>query len=331
MFHSSTSLIHSSSSSIGGVDLLTGLFDGSPGRSPFLLRVQFAAPFALTLADGAALSVLVTSRGDLTLNHPTGTHEVPESTLVLIRGDQPWSIADDPGSPVTAVVPPGQRCESPTGEPLAEQWSLGIRTWGNADEPSATHIMVAGAYETVPETGRSVLASLPDVLVVPDGAIDHGLVAMFAQEVVREDIAQPIVLSRTLDLLVVLAVRYWMRQHGSLPPGALRGLGDPVVGPAIRLLQSEPAERWTIQALARRVGVSRAALAKRFNEVVGTPPIAFLTDWRLSLAADRLATSRDPIARIADEVGYSSAFALSTAFKRRYGVSPHRYRTAQAA
>ena len=314
------------------MDALAGLFAGDSQRSAFLLRTQFAAPFAITIADGAPLSVIVTSRGGLTVTHPEATYAVAESTVVLVRGDRPWSMADEPDSPVLAIIHPGQRCETPVGEPLAERWSLGIRTWGNADEPSATHVVFAGAYETVPETGRWVLEALPPVLVAPEGAIAPGLLAMYADEVIRDDIAQPVVLSRTLDLLVVLAVRHWMRdQPGSLPPGVLRGLADAVVGPAIRLMQAEPAERWTIQALARRVGVSRAALAKRFTEVVGTAPIAFLTEWRLSVAADRLTLSRDPIGAIAAEVGYGSAFALSTAFKRRYGVSPHRYRTSTAA
>lgn len=313
------------------MDVLTGLFVGDPQGPAFLLRTQFVAPFALTIADGAPLTVLLASRGDLTVQHAGQTIVVPESHLVLVRGDRPWSLADRADSEIRAIIHPGQRCETPAGDPLAERWSLGIRTWGNADDASATHVVLVGTYEHVPETGRRTLEALPPALLVPEGAIDPGVLAMFADEVVRDDVAQPVVLSRALDLVVVLAVRHWMRQTESLAPGVLRGLADPVVGPAIRLMQAEPAERWTIQSLARRVGVSRAALAKRFADLVGTTPIAFLTDWRLSIAADRLTTSSDSIGTIANEVGYGSAFALSTAFKRRFGVSPHHYRTAKAA
>jgi transcriptional regulator GlxA family with amidase domain len=94
-------------------------------------------------------------------------------------------------------------------------------------------------------------------------------------------------------------------------------------------MQTAPAEPWTIQSIARRVGVSRAAFAKRFTALVGTSPIAFLTSWRLAVAADRLTSTDDSIARIANDVGYGSAFALSTAFKRHYGRSPHHFRTAR--
>jgi AraC-like DNA-binding protein len=313
------------------MDVLTGLFVGDPHGPAFLLRTQFVAPFALTIADEAPLTVLLASRGDLTVERAGESLVVPESHLVLVRGDRTWSLSDERDTAVRAVIHPGQRCETPTGEPLADRWSLGIRTWGNADDASATHVVLVGTYERVPETGRQALEALPPVLLVPEGAIDPGLLAMFADEVVRDDVAQPVVLSRALDLVVVLAVRHWMRHHESLPPGVLRGLADPVVGPAIRLMQAEPAERWTIQWLARRVGVSRSVLAKRFADVVGTTPIAFLTEWRLSVAADRLTTSTDSIGAVASDVGYGSAFALSTAFKRRFGVSPHHYRTSSVA
>ncbi len=76
--------------------------------------------------------------------------------------------------------------------------------------------------------------------------------------------------------------------------------------------------------------MSRATMAKRFTDTVGEPPMTFLTGWRLACAADRLRSSTDGIATIAGQVGYGSPFALSTAFKRRYGISPQRYRTRAA-
>jgi AraC-like DNA-binding protein len=82
-----------------------------------------------------------------------------------------------------------------------------------------------------------------------------------------------------------------------------------------------------VASLAAKAGVSRAALARRFGELVGEPPMTYLTGWRLALAADRLRDTDDTLESIAHEVGYGSAFALSGAFKRVYGVSPHEHRT----
>ncbi|HET6711259.1 AraC family transcriptional regulator, partial [Amycolatopsis sp.] len=103
---------------------------------------------------------------------------------------------------------------------------------------------------------------------------------------------------------------------------------DPVVGQALRLLQHQPAEPWTVAKLAADVGVSRAALARRFTATLGETPMAYLAAWRLALAADLLRQHPEAtIAAIAHQVGYGSAFALSAAFKREFGASPQHYRT----
>ena len=91
-------------------------------------------------------------------------------------------------------------------------------------------------------------------------------------------------------------------------------------------MQNEPQEPWTVASLASHVGVSRALLARRFHELVGEPPMSFLTSWRMALAADLLAERETTIATVADQVGYGSPFTFSTAFKRIYGTSPKAYR-----
>ena len=95
------------------------------------------------------------------------------------------------------------------------------------------------------------------------------------------------------------------------------------------MLHHNPSHPWTVAALADETGVSRAALARRFNELVGEPPMTFLTGWRIALAADLLREPGATIGSVADQVGYGSPFALSTAFKRVRGVSPREYRAAR--
>jgi AraC-like DNA-binding protein len=92
-------------------------------------------------------------------------------------------------------------------------------------------------------------------------------------------------------------------------------------------MHQSPAHPWTVEELARRVGVSRATLSRRFTRLVGEPPLAYLTRWRLELAARKLRESTDSLSNIAHSVGYTSEFAFSRAFSRRHGIAPSRYRS----
>lgn len=167
---------------------------------------------------------------------------------------------------------------------------------------------------------------LPTILVRPAESADHALITLLTAEISRDEPGQEIVLDRLLDLLLIGVLRAWLAAPGSGAPTWYRAQSDPVVGPALRLLHENPAHGWTVEELARKVGVSRAALARRFTDVVGEPPVAYLTGWRIALAADYLREPEATVATVARRVGYSGAFALSAAFKRVRGVSPKEYR-----
>ena len=143
---------------------------------------------------------------------------------------------------------------------------------------------------------------------------------------VRDEPGQEVVLDRLLDLLVIAVLRAWFARADA--PPWYRAHSDPAVGRALQLLHHNPAHPWTVGELASQVGLSRAALARRFTELVGEPPMTYLTGWRLALAADLLREPGSTLGAVADEVGYSSPFALSTAFKRQRGMSPQQYRAA---
>jgi AraC-like DNA-binding protein len=157
------------------------------------------------------------------------------------------------------------------------------------------------------------------------------LVGFLADEIVKDDPGQEAVLDRILDLLMVAALRAWFARPEAGAPGWYRANGDPVVGPALRLLHHRPAEPWTVETLAAETGVSRAALARKFTSLVGEPPMSFLTGWRLTLAADLLRDPGSTVESVARQVGYGSSFALSTAFKRVRGVTPKEHRQAALA
>ena len=111
-----------------------------------------------------------------------------------------------------------------------------------------------------------------------------------------------------------------------VPQTADRRLLDRKVARALGLLQADPAKRWTVERLARAVGLSRAAFARRFAAVSGRAPLRYLTELRLALAASLLETTDDSLAELAQRVGYTSEFAFSRAFKRKHGLAPGSYR-----
>jgi AraC-like DNA-binding protein len=134
-----------------------------------------------------------------------------------------------------------------------------------------------------------------------------------------------------LDLLLIAVLRAWFPRPDGHAPGWYRAHADPVVGHALRLMHHNPAHPWTLAELAREVGISRAALARRFHKLVGEPPMTFLAGWRIALAGDLLLEPGATLASVAHQVGYGSAFALSSAFKRVRGMSPQQYRALSEA
>lgn len=307
------------------MDALTALLDGPRARGAFLLRSVLAPPWSLRIRDEAALSVAAVVRGTAYYVPDDGAPMAAgPGDVLVIRGPEPYTVADPPGTAPQIIIHPGQRCTTPDGQDLAELMHLGVRTWGtDAEGPT---LIVTGAYQLAGEVSRRLLQALPTALVVPRSDWDTPLVALLAEEIAKDRPGQEAVLDRLLDLMLITALRTWLARPASGAPGWYRAQSDPVVGPALQLLHHNPALQWTVADLADKVGVSRALLARRFTELVGEPPMAYLAGWRLALAADLLLEPDATLAAVARRVGYGSAFALSAAFKRVRGVSPRDHR-----
>lgn len=307
------------------MDGLTGLLDGPRARGAFLLRSVFEPPWSLRIEDEAALSVVALVQGEAWIT-PQGGDPVrlAPGDIAIARGPDPYVVSDHPDTPPAIIIGPGQVCTTLYGEKLAEAMDLGVRTWGNDLHGSTT--MVTGTYEELGEVGRRLLDALPPLVHVPGDDCGTPLVGLFAAEMVREVPGQGAVLDRLLDVLLIAALRSWFGRPDAEAPAWYRANSDPIVGRALRTMQNQPAEPWTVSSLASCIGVSRATLARRFADLVGEGPMSFLTGWRLSLAADLLREPEATIGSVARQVGYSTPFALSTAFKRSRGVSPQQFR-----
>jgi AraC-like DNA-binding protein len=139
------------------------------------------------------------------------------------------------------------------------------------------------------------------------------------------------VLAKLAELLFVEVLRLHIAQQGEERTGWLVGIGDPIVGSALHALHREPARAWTLEELAAAARTSRSVLAERFQRLVGTSPIQYLTQWRMLLAANLLRRGKAPLSQIAEDVGYQTDTAFSRAFRREYGAPPAAWRRSQAA
>ena len=309
------------------MDAVAGLLDGPRARGAFLLRSSMDPPWSLRIEDEAPLTLVAMVRGAAWLVPDGGAPErLGPGDVAVLRGPDPYTFADEPGTPPQVLILPGQVCATPDGRELTGMRDLGVRTWGNSSEGAT--VMLTGTYQMGGEVSDRLLRALPARLVIRDEAWGSPLIPLLADEIVRDEPGQEAVLDRLLDLLLIAVLRAWFARPEAEAPGWYRAYADPVVGPALRLLHNTPEHPWTVAELARETGASRAALARRFTELVGEPPMSFLTGWRIALAADLLLEPGATIGSVAHQVGYGSPFALSTAFKRIRGVSPQQHRTA---
>ncbi|MGW6061615.1 AraC family transcriptional regulator [Streptomyces sp. NPDC055189] len=308
------------------MDVLAGLLEGPRARGAFMIRACFDPPWSVRIADEAPLSVMIMVRGTAWIVPDSGEPQlIRPGDVAVARGPDHYTVADEQDTAPRAEILPGQRCVPLDGTPIGQYQDLGLRTWGESLDGRAE--MLIGTYQAHGEITGRLLDALPPLLVLPTEVWDCPLTPLLADEIAKDEPGQDVVLDRLLDLLMIATLRAWFSRPEAEAPAWYRAMGDPVVGQAIRLLQDDPAHPWTIAGLAAKAGVSRAALARRFTELVGEPPMAYLTGWRLALAADLLRDSGQTIAAIARRVGYGSAFALSSAFKRVYGVSPQEHRS----
>jgi len=134
------------------------------------------------------------------------------------------------------------------------------------------------------------------------------------------------VLAKLAELVFVEAVRCYVDTMPDDSKGWLAGLRDRFVARALALMHARPAHPWTVEDLARRVGMSRSGFAQRFADLLGVPPMQYLAHWRLQLASQQLRLSDRPLASVAEDVGYESEAAFNRAFKREFGVPPATWR-----
>ena len=211
--------------------------------------------------------------------------------VALARGTEHYLFADDADTEPQVVIHPGNRCTTLPARTCASTMSVGVRTWGNADD--GAHRGVVCAYEGRSEVSSRLLDALPTVLVLRGDEWSH-TVGRPARRGGRPRRTGPGGLpGPTAGPAADGRVAHVVRPRRQRADVVARRTGSGGGTVRCRLIYNNPDHPWTVANLAAAVGCSRALFARRFTDRVGEPPIAFLTSWRLALAADMLRVDRD--------------------------------------
>jgi AraC-like DNA-binding protein len=315
---------------LSAVQLSGSVFFDVTARAPWVAEAPPSAQIADAVRPGAqhAIEYHVITRGSCWISLVDGGSFEPvrleEGDIAVIPHGDPHVVSSAPGMRAEPNWDAHRRPEDPNALPFT------IRT--GSEGPSDTHL-ICGFFSCDARPFNPLLDALPRFMRFNrDASQDsRGLLDQFIRfatiETGNKRAGSRSVLNRLSELMFVEVIRLHMDQLANDHTGWLAGLRDPLVGRALTLLHARPAHAWTLGELASEAAASRSALADRFTKIVGCPPIQYLTQWRMQIAAKRLADPGIKVASIAHEVGYESEAAFSRAFKKFVGRSPSQWRT----
>ncbi|MFI6910181.1 AraC family transcriptional regulator [Nonomuraea sp. NPDC050394] len=297
-------------------DAITAMRTGVPHSS----RTLLTAPWGMRFAPSSGAGVHVILRGSCWLLLAGQEREpipLAPGDVVFLPHGRGHAIADTPSTPLTDVV------QNQAGD------------WVMTEAPPAgagpATLLLCGAYSLDRARAHPLLTGLPDVVHLParigaEPAL-RAAVELLGAELERPGPGSDALIPALLDSLLLYVLRSWLNEHaGRESTGWAAALADPEIARSLHALHDDPARPWTVEELGARAGLSRAAFARRFTTVVGSPPLAYLTWWRMTLASRLLVTGDAPLRVVAESGGYTSEFAFAKAFKREFGLSPGRYR-----
>ncbi|MFI5910313.1 AraC family transcriptional regulator [Dactylosporangium sp. NPDC051541] len=281
-------------------DAVTALRTGRPVASALSWTPPFGQRFA---AVPGAVGIQVVVRGAAWLLPDSGAPGVRlgAGDVLLLSDGHGHALADSPTTPLQPCTPAAERAGLDVSQPT---------------------LVVCGAYELGDLRTHPLLHQVPALVHLSATPSVQRVVELLLEELRHGAQPDGIGVTALLDLLFLHTLRAWFEKAEQ--PGAL---GDPTVRAALEAIHRSPEAPWTVATLAREGGVSRSALARRFTTLTGVPPQAYLTWWRLTLAAKLLRESDAPLRVVARRVGYASEFAFAAAFKRHTGTAPGRFRT----
>ncbi|MFI9756856.1 AraC family transcriptional regulator [Streptomyces sp. NPDC051963] len=273
--------------------------------------------WAVRLHGRDRLKVIALLRGSCLLARDPGGEvlKLAEGDIVVSDGRQPYVLCSETG---VEPLESGRAVVDP---------ATGMARLGAGEEDVTC---VSGHIDLSRDSGELLRRALPELIHVKAEVAEAEALRWLVDQLAREMRTRRAGVEFTLDqlaqLIFVQVLRVCLTESDGLPPGWLRALADERLAPALRLMHADPAHPWQLQELAQAAAMSRTTFAVRFKEAAGVPPLTYLLNWRMSLAARALRQDTAPVAVLARSVGYTSESAFSNAFKRAVGVAPRRYR-----
>jgi AraC-like DNA-binding protein len=281
------------------------------------------------LRPHAALSKPITGRGDWGVRY--AAYELPGFAIVLegqcwlaIDGADPVLLERGdfvllPATPAFALFSrPGIECVP------VEPSDTAVRHGVQDGAPDCS--MLGGSFRIERANASLLLSLLPRMIHVRAADGDTGRLARITDLIMEECAAdrpgREMIVERLLEVMLVECLRWPGIGQGTLPAGLLAGMRDPAIARVLRTMHADVRAGWSVAELAKLAGMSRSAFAARFAETLGCAPMEYFSRWRMTLAQDALSRGGKSLDRLAEEVGYESASAFSTAFRRRIGCSP---------
>ncbi len=305
------------------MDVLSNVLNVTNLATHVLGSHEFVAPWGVHIDAQPHAAVYMPKRGTCWLRRSNGeVVRLNVGDVVLLGAGEAHSLSSDREI----------RNLEPYEEAVARsQGTLIPPRDGRADLAMEPTVLQCATYKFSHETTHPLLSLLPPVIHFPADQTHsaselQSLLRLIGQETGGREAGSELVVPKLIDALFVYILRAWLRHQPEGSAGWLGALRDPQIRKALAQIHERPQAPWTVESLARSVAMSRAAFAKRFTDLVGEPPLAYVTRWRMDLAAKLLRESVEPVARIAGRVGYVSETAFAKAFRRKRNVAPGQYR-----
>ncbi|MFF1381579.1 AraC family transcriptional regulator [Streptomyces sp. NPDC058308] len=324
-------------------DAVAAMRVGRPHSS--LTRRQAPWGVRFTGAGGAGFHAVLEGHAWLVLAEKGGGDAEPvrlgPGDIAFLTHRGAYELVSEPGAAVREVtlrVDGSGLAPVPTASSAQAEPEPGAGA-GAVDAGGPSTVMICGAYLLDENRPHPLLTELPGLihLTAADGAGDplRAVLGLLVAELNDPQPGTDTIVTSFLDTLLLLILRtWWLGVRGSTGDhsGWAAALAHPAVAAALRAIHSDPAHPWTVSELGALGSLSRAPFARRFTETVGTPPLAYLTWWRMTTAAGRLREPDGvPLRAVAERAGYTSEFAFAKAFKREFGMAPGQYRKLRAA